>query len=100
MKLNCFGFEEFLGPISFSSLLSFEFMHVFVFNLNIAIRVFYSLGTFTIFENKVFVIRNVGRACEVACEINMNPTCSFLNVENMHLPFDNLLSFENDDVNL
>jgi len=42
----------------------------------------------------------VGRACEIACEINMNPTCSFLNVENMHLPFDNLLSFENDDVNL
>jgi hypothetical protein len=34
-------------------------MHVFVFNLNLAIKVFYSLGTFTIFENKAFVIGNV-----------------------------------------
>jgi hypothetical protein len=71
-------------------------MHVFVFNLNLTIRAFYSLGTFTVFENKVFVVRSVGGAGEV----NMNITCSFLNVENMHLPFDNLLSLENDDVNL
>jgi hypothetical protein len=63
-------------------------------------RVFYSLGTFTIFENKVFVIRSVGGACEIANEVNMNLTCNFLNVENMHLPFDNLLSLKNVDVSL
>jgi hypothetical protein len=80
-----------LGPISSSSLLSFDFMHVFFFNLDLAIRYFYSLRTFTIFENKVFVIRSMGGACEVICEVNMNRTCNFLNVENMQLPFDNLL---------
>jgi hypothetical protein len=74
-------------------------MHLFIFNLNLAIRVFYSLGTFIIFENKAFVIGSVGGACEVASELNMNPTCNLLNVENMHLPFDNL-SLENDDMRL
>jgi hypothetical protein len=100
MKFNYFGFEEFLCLISSSFLLFFDFMHVFVFNLNLVIRVFYSLGTFKIFENKVFIIGNVGGACEVPCEINMNPTCSLLNVESMHLPFDNNLSLKNVDVNL
>ncbi len=100
MKFNCFGFEEFLCPISSSFLLFFDFIYVFFFNLNLVIRVFYSLGTFKIFENKVFIIENVGGACEVPGEVNMNPTCNLLNVESMHLPFDNNLSLENDDVNL
>jgi hypothetical protein len=54
----------------------------------------------TIFENNAFVIGSVGGACETVSEVNMNPTCNLLNVESMHLPFDNNLSLENDDVSL
>jgi hypothetical protein len=62
----------------------------------------YYVFTFTI---KVFYLKYfynereiVGGVGETISEVSMNPTCSLLDVESVHLQFGNNLSLENDVV--
>ncbi len=70
-------------------------MQVFIFDL--VIRVF-AQSTFAMLETKVFVLESVAIMGETVSEMNMNPTNSLLDVENVHPQSSSSLSLESDDV--